>query len=242
MVYFSPCGGSPRGGPVKQFAVIGAGRFGASVAKTLSEQGCDVILIDNNAERLRALDDLVTQAIELDATDEKALAAAGIAEVDAVVLALGRRMEESILITMLLKEMGIKQVIVKATSEAHYKILTRIGADRIVFPEREMGVKVANSLINPTILDYIEVAPGYNIIETRPPEDIVGKSLEESKARSRYGVDIIALKRMKPVLDAAGDSRLEEEVTIVPHAHEVINENDTIIVIGREDLLAEFRR
>jgi len=227
---------------VKQFAVIGAGRFGASVAKTLSEQGCDVILIDNNAERLRALDDLVTQAIELDATDEKALAAAGIAEVDAVVLALGRRMEESILITMLLKEMGIKQVIVKATSEAHYKILTRIGADRIVFPEREMGVKVANSLINPTILDYIEVAPGYNIIETRPPEDIVGKSLEESKARSRYGVDIIALKRMKPVLDAAGDSRLEEEVTIVPHAHEVINENDTIIVIGREDLLAEFRR
>ncbi|HOE27101.1 MAG: TrkA family potassium uptake protein [Candidatus Aureabacteria bacterium] len=227
---------------MKQFAVIGAGRFGASVAKTLSEQGCDVILIDNNAERLRALDDLVTQAIELDATDEKALAAAGIAEVDAVVLALGRRMEESILITMLLKEMGIKQVIVKATSEAHYKILTRIGADRIVFPEREMGVKVANSLINPTILDYIEVAPGYNIIETRPPEDIVGKSLEESKARSRYGVDIIALKRMKPVLDAAGDSRLEEEVTIVPHAHEVINENDTIIVIGREDLLAEFRR
>ena len=203
---------------MKQFAVIGAGRFGASVAKTLSEQGCDVILIDNNAERLRALDDLVTQAIELDATDEKALAAAGIAEVDAVVLALGRRMEESILITMLLKEMGI------------------------VFPEREMGVKVANSLINPTILDYIEVAPGYNIIETRPPEDIVGKSLEESKARSRYGVDIIALKRMKPVLDAAGDSRLEEEVTIVPHAHEVINENDTIIVIGREDLLAEFRR
>ena len=227
---------------MKQFAVIGAGRFGASVAKTLSEQGCDVILIDNNAERLRALDDLVTQAIELDATDEKALAAAGIAEVDAVVLALGRRMEESILITMLLKEMGIKQVIVKATSEAHYKILTRIGADRIVFPEREMGVKVANSLINPTILDYIEVAPGYNIIETRPPEDIVGKSLEESKARSRYGVDILALKRMKPVLDAAGDSRLEEEVTIVPHAHEVINENDTIIVIGREDLLAEFRR
>jgi trk system potassium uptake protein TrkA len=227
---------------MKQFAVIGAGRFGASVAKTLSEQGCDVILIDNNEEHLRALDGVVSQAIELDATDEKALAAAGIAEVDAAVLGLGRRMEESILITMLLKEMGIKQVIVKATSEAHYKILTRIGADRIVFPEREMGVKVANSLINPTILDYIEVAPGYNIIETKPPEDIVGKSIEESKVRSRYGVDIIALKRMKPVLDAGGDSRLEEEVTIVPRADNVINENDTIIVIGREDLLAEFRR
>lgn len=227
---------------MKQFAVIGAGRFGASVARTLSEQGCDVILIDHDEERLHALDGIVSQAIELDATDEKALNAAGIGDVDAAVLGLGRDMEASILITMLLKEMGIKQVIVKATSEAHYKILTRLGADRIVFPEREMGVKVANSLINPTILDYIEVAPGYNIIETKPPEDIVGKTLEASRVRSQYGVDIIAIKRMKPILDASGDSRLEEEVKIVPQADDVINESDTIIVIGKEDRLAQFRR
>lgn len=227
---------------MRQFAVIGAGRFGTSVARTLSEGGCDVILIDSDAERLRELDDVVSQALTLDATDEKALKAAGIQDVDAAVLGLGKDMEASILITMLLKEMGIKQVIVKATSEAHYKILTRLGADRIVFPEREMGVKVANSLINPTILDYIEVAPGFNIIETRPPDDIVGKTLEESKVRSRYGVDIVAIKRMKPVLDAGGDSHLEEEVKIVPQADDLINESDTIIVIGQEDRLAKFKR
>ena len=227
---------------MKQFAVIGAGRFGSSVARTFSEQGCDVILIDCDEERLRELDDVVTQAIKLDATDEKALKAAGIGDVDAAVLGLGKDIEASILITMLLKEMGIKQVIVKATSEAHYKILTRLGADRIVFPEREMGVKVANSLINPTILDYIEVAPGYNIIETKPPGDIVGKTLEESKVRSRYGVDIIAIKRMKPVLDSSGDSHLEEEVKIVPQSNDVISESDIIIVIGKENKLAQFRR
>jgi trk system potassium uptake protein TrkA len=227
---------------MKQFAVIGAGRFGSSVARTFSEHGCDVILIDSDEERLRELDDVVTQALKLDATDEKALKAAGIGDVDAAVLGLGKDMEASILITMLLKEMGIKQVIVKATSEAHYKILTRLGADRIVFPEREMGVKVANSLINPTILDYIEVAPGYNIIETKPPDDIVGKTLEESKVRSRYGVDIIAIKRMKPVLDAGGDSHIEEEVKIVPQSDDVINASDIIIVIGRENRLAQFRR
>ena len=226
---------------MKQFAVIGAGQFGMSVAEALSEQGCDVILIDSDEERVMKMDEVVTQAVRLDATDEKALKAVGIEEVDAAVVGVGKRMEESILITMLLKEMGIKWVVTKAINDDHGKILTRVGADRIVFPEREMGVKVANSLLHPTIFDYIEVAPGYNIVETTPPPDIINKSLEEAKVRSRYGVDIIAIKRKHPVLDSAGQSQLEEEIKIVPPANEIIREGDMIIAIGPEKNLRQLK-
>jgi len=124
---------------MRQFAVIGSGLFGASVARTLSEQGADVILIDKDADCLRELDGIVSQTVQLDATEEKALRAAGIEEVDAVVVSVGKDMEASILITMTQKEIGIKWIVVKAISEPHSKILTRVGADRIVFPEREMG-------------------------------------------------------------------------------------------------------
>ena len=226
---------------MKQFAVIGAGLFGTSVARTLSEEGCDVLLIDSNEERVKDMDEVVSQAMQLDATDEKALKSVGIADVDAVVVSVGKDMEASILITMLLKEIGIKWVVVKAISEAHYKILARLGADRIVFPEREMGVKVANSLLHPTIFDYLEVAPGYNIIETEPPPEIIDKSLEEARVRSRYGVDIIAIKRKRPVLDSSGNSKLEDEVTIVPQADEIIREGDAIVVIGSEANLEKLK-
>ena len=226
---------------MKQFAVIGAGRFGTSVAKTLSERGCDVILIDLDEERVREMDEIVTEAVQMDATDEKALSAIDIEDVDAAVVSIGKRMEESILITMTLKEMGIRWVVTKAINEAHGKILTRVGADRIVFPEREMGVKLANSLLHPSIFDYIEVAPGFNIVETSPPSDIVNKSLEEAKVRSRYGVDIIAIKRKHPVLDGSGESSLEEEIKIVPQADDVIHEGDTIIAIGPEKNLQRLK-
>lgn len=226
---------------MKQFAVIGAGLFGSSVARTLSEEGCDVLLIDSNEERIRDMDEIVSQAVQLDATDEKALNSVGIADVDAVVVSVGKDMEASILITMLLKEMGVKYVVAKAISAAHYKILARLGADRIVFPEREMGVKIANSLIHPSVFDYIEVAPGYNISEIEPPPDIIDKSIEEAQVRSRYGIEIIAIKRKRPVLDSSGESKLEEDVKIVPKAGEVIHEGDTIIVIGAEGNLHNLK-
>jgi len=226
---------------MKQFAVIGAGLFGSSVARTLSEEGCDVLLIDSNEERVRDMDEVVSQAVQLDATDEKALKSVGIADVDAVVVSVGKDMEASILITMLLKEMGIKLVVAKAISEAHYKILARLGADRIVFPEREMGIKVANSLLHPSIFDYIEVAPGYSISETEPPPEIIDKSIEQARVRSKYGVEIIAIKRKRPVLDSSGNSKLEDEVRIVPKSDEIIHEGDTIIVIGSEQNLEKLK-
>ncbi len=226
---------------MKQFAVIGAGRFGSSVAKTLSEEGCDVVLIDINEERIREMDEFVSDVVQLDATDEKALKAAGIHDVDAAVVSVGKDMEASILITMLLKSLGVEWVVAKAINEVHGKILTRIGADRIVFPEREMGVKVARSLIHPTMFDYIEVAPGYNIVEAKPPSDIINKSLDEAKVRSKYGVDIIAIKSKRPVLDDRGETHLEEEIRIVPQATDVIREHDTIIAIGPEKNLKKLR-
>jgi trk system potassium uptake protein TrkA len=226
---------------MEQFAVIGAGLFGSSVARTLSEEGCDVMLIDSDEERVRNMDEIVSQAVQLDATDEKSLKSVGIVDVDAVVVSVGKDMEASILITMLLKELGVKWVVAKAMSAAHYKILARLGADRIVFPEREMGVKVANSLMHPSVFDYIEVAPGYNISEIEPPPEIIGKSIEEAQVRPKYGIEIIAIKSKRPALDKSGDSKLEEEVKVVPKADEVIKEGDTIIVIGSEENLHNLK-
>ena len=226
---------------MRQFAVIGAGRLGSSVSKTLSEQGCDVILVDMNAERVAEMDEIVSNAVQLDATDEKALKVAGLEEVDAAVVSVGKSMEASILITMHLKNLGVKWVVTKAINEDHGKILTRIGADRIVFPEREMGMKIANSLLHPSIFDYIEVAPGYNIVEAKPPADIINKSLEEAKIRSKYGVDIIAIKSKHPVLDGSGETHLEEEIKIVPKATAIIHESDIIIAIGAEKDLKKLR-
>jgi len=142
---------------------------------------------------------------------------------------------------MQLKEMGVKTVVAKATTLSDKKILSRVGADRIVFPEKDMGVRVANSLVSPTIFDYIQVSPGFGIVETKVPESLQGQTLEESKVRSRYGVDIVALRRQAPQLDKNGESELKDKLMIAPPASEVLGKNDILIVIGEEKNIAKFK-
>ncbi len=225
----------------KQFVVIGAGKFGSSVAIALSKKGCEVTVIDVDKEKIRQISEYVSQAIQLDAMDEKALKSTGIDGADVAIVSIGQEMEASILVTMALKEMGIKTVIAKGLTEAHGKVLARIGADRIVFPEREMGEKLANVLVSPTILDHIEVSPGYTIVEVGAPEILWGKSLAQTKIRTKYGVDIVAVKKSRPGLDKAGESSLKEEVNIAPSATTVIEQGDVLIVIGREADINKFK-
>ena len=189
----------------KQFVVIGAGKFGSSVATTLRKLGYEVTVIDIDKEKVQKLSNSVAQTIHLDAMDEKALKSVGIEEADVAVVSIGKQMEASILITLMLKEMGIKKVVAKATSEAHGKVLSRIGADRIIFPEHEMGVKFANALISPTLFDYVEIAPGYDIIEVDVPKFLWNKTLVETRVRSKYQIEIIAIKKIMP-----SSSRLSE--------------------------------
>jgi len=225
----------------KQFAVIGAGRFGSSVALTLSKHGCEVTLVDKDKDRVQELSDYVSNAVQLDAMDEKALRSIGIEGVDVAVVSIGEKMEASILVTMALKEMEIKTVVAKALTESHGKILARVGADKVVFPERDMGVRLGNALLHPSLLEHVEVSPGYNITEFEAPKVLWGKSIAESAVRVRYGVQIVALKRSRPSLNKAGESTLEEDMHLIPGADTVINKADTILVIGKEENVRKLR-
>lgn len=208
----------------KQFAVIGMGRFGTSVARTLYEMGYDVLGIDSNDDRIQDTMDLVTHAVTADTTDEHALKAIGIRNFDTVVVAIGNDTKNSIMTTLLLKELGVKFIVVKAMDEMHGKVLEKIGADRVVYPERDMGYRVAHNLISPNILDYIELAPDYSIMEITAPAKFVGRSLEQIDIRRKYGCNVMAIKHGK-------------DINISPIASDILHEGDVLVIVGKnEDL------
>lgn len=209
----------------KQYVVIGLGRFGSSVAKTLYTLGKDVLAIDLDETIIQEISHDVTHAIQMDATDENALRSVGISNFDVAIVAIGSSMQSSIMVTILLKELGIKYIVVKAQNSLHAKVLNKIGADRVVLPERDMGTRVAYNLISTSILDHIELSPEYSIIEIMSPEKWHGKTLGELDIRSNYGINIMAIKR-------------DNIVTMSPSADEQIEQNDTLIIIGGSNELS----
>lgn len=208
----------------KQFAIIGLGRFGASVAITLSQMGYEVLAIDASEERVNQITEQVTYAVQVDAMDEQALKSLGIRNFDVVIVAIGQEIQASILVTVMLKELGVKRVVAKAQTSLHGKVLERVGADMVVFPERDMGVRVAQSLVSKNILDQINLSPEYSIVELMAPDDFVGKTLQESAFRRELGITILAIRR-------------KQEVIISPGAKQMIQEGDILVTIGRNDKL-----
>ena len=208
---------------MKQFAIIGLGRFGSSIAKTLYQMGHDVLAIDNDPEEVQEISDYVTHAVQADATDEITLNTLGIRNFDVAVITIGTDIQSSILITLLCKEIGVKYVLAKAQNELHAKVLLRIGADKVVFPERDMGARVAHNLVSSNILDYIELAPEYSLVEIAPNPEWEGKSLRQLNIRAKYGVNVIALKRENG------------KVNVAPQAEDVVEKNDILVVIGNND-------
>ncbi|AST58512.1 potassium transporter Trk [Thermoanaerobacterium thermosaccharolyticum] len=206
----------------KQFVVIGLGRFGSSVAKTLYTLGCDVLAIDSSEELVQNISDSVTRAVQADATDEKVLRSLGVRNFDVAIIGTGTDIQTSLLVTLMVKELGVKTVVAKAQNELHAKVLLKIGADRVIFPEKEAGVKLAYSLISSNILDFIELSPEYNIVEIIAIRDWIGKSLNELKLRQRFGLNIIAIKR-------------ENNIKITPSADDIIMEGDNLVVIASTD-------
>ncbi|MBP1930337.1 potassium channel family protein [Ammoniphilus resinae] len=206
------------------FAVIGMGRFGSSVAKTLYEMGHDVMALDANEERIQEHIQYVTYAVQADSTDEKALKELGIRNFDVVVVSIGEDIQASILTTLILKELGVKQIVVKAQNERHGKVLYKVGADRVVFPERDMGHRVAYNLVSPNILDFIELAEDYSVAEIVASSRMYNKSLIDLNIRARFGVNVVAIK-------SGG------KINIAPKAEDTIQEDDILVVIGHnEDL------
>jgi trk system potassium uptake protein TrkA len=203
----------------KQFAIIGLGRFGASVATTLFRLGYEVLAVDSNEERVQKFSDEVTHVVQADTTDENALKAVGIRNFDVVVVAIGEDVQANVLTTLLLKEMGVPYIVAKARNALHGKMLEKIGADRVVYPERDMGQRVAHNLVSTNVLDYIELSPDLSLVEVTAPKMLMGQSLAEANLRAKYGINVVAVKR--------GD-----EIIVPPLPSEKIAEKDILIIVG----------
>jgi len=226
---------------MRQFAVIGLGRFGSSVARTLSEKGQEVLGIDRREQVVQDISDLISQAVCVDARDEKAVRALGIQNIDVAIVAIGD-LEASILITLMLKEMGIKEIVAKAMTDDHKTVLEKIGATRIVMPERDMGQRVANALVTPQVLDHIDLSGDSSIVEIVAPDDFVGKSLRSLEVRAKYGVNVIAIKRKSKALSLKGEAKEREKIVVTPEADEVIKDKDVLVVIGPNKNIEELKK
>jgi len=208
----------------KQVAVIGLGRFGSTVARTLFQLGHDVLGVDADERLVHEITGQVTHAVQADATDEEALRELDIANFDAVIVAIGGNLEASILGTMLVKRLGARYVVSKARSGVHGEILARVGADKVVYPERDTGVRVAHSFALPNVQDYLDVAPNYGVSKLVPPKHFLGKSLDELNLRSRFGIMVLIIVR-------------GQEIILTPARDEVIREGDVLVVAGRDEQL-----
>jgi trk system potassium uptake protein TrkA len=215
----------------RTYAVIGLGRFGSAIATTLVELGQDVIGIDSDEERVRQLADVLTQAVQLEATDIRALREVGVQDVDCAVISIGENIEASLLVVMQVKELGVERVVAKAVTSLHGRILEKLGVTRVIFPEREMAIRVAHSLAVPNVLDYIELSKDFSIVEVPAPSLFIGRTLKELELRPRYGLTLIAIKRK-----VAGG-----ETTIVsPPADERILEGDVVSLLGPADRFSQL--
>lgn len=211
---------------MKSFAVIGCGRFGSAIAKTLYELDNEVLVVDKNQESIQNISDYVTYAVEADIMEESVLAELGLSNFDILIVAIGSDLEASATVTLAAKELGVENVIVKAQTDLHGKILKKIGADKVIFPERDMGTRVAHNLASSNILDYIQVSPDFSILEVTALSDWYEKTLAELKLRNKYGINVIAIKRNTEVIPS-------------PPPDFKIKKFDIVVIIGnKEDIKA----
>jgi trk system potassium uptake protein TrkA len=223
----------------RQFAVIGLGRFGYSVAETLVKKGCEVLAIDRDETKIQAISDFATFAVQCDATDERALKAVSTQNVDVAVVSIGENIEASILIVQTLKEMGIKSIIAKAVTHTHGKILTNLGVNEVIYPERDAAVRLAHRLVSPKVLEYLELAPGYSIEEVTVPDKLSGLSLQEAKIRELYRLNVIGIKK-KVTRMVKGRMVKDDVFNFTPSQEDVVEKGDVLVVIGKEEDLDRF--
>lgn len=223
------------------FFVIGLGRFGGALAKSLSEKGVEVVAIDKDSTKVEEVEEVVAKAYVMDATNEKALSAAGIEDADGAVVCITSEIESSIMTCMILKEKGVKKVMAKAGSELHAKILRKIGVDRVIFPEQEIAQRIAESIYSPHIFEVINLSPDYSILERVAPKFMENKSIKETRLRTKYGVYIMAIKRKTPVVDDNGKTTIKEKVLIAPSGEEEVLKGDILVLLGKKENIDKFR-
>lgn len=211
----------------REFAVFGLGKFGISVAETLAKNGCQVLVVDSNEEKIQEISDVVTYAVKADITDIDVIRTLGISNVDVAIIAIADDLEASIMATIVAKEAGVPYIIAKVQSEVHATVLKKVGADEIIFPERAMGARVARNLMEGNFVDIADLSSDFSIIEVDLPKEWNGKSLRDLNLRDRLGINIIAMKKGKDVLvNLQPDDELQEDCKL--------------IIIGENSALAKF--
>lgn len=204
---------------MKSYVVIGCGRFGSALAKTLYGLGHDVLAIDQNMDIVQEIADSVTQSVQVDATDENALLSLGLRNYDVAIISMSSDFQTSIITSLILKEMGLSHIICKAKNELQAKAFYKIGADKVVFPERDMGIRLAHNLVSKNVMEFIELDPKYSIIEVIVPKKWTGKTIADLHLRKQYEVNVVAIKRGK-------------EVNVSPASTDRLQAEDLLVVIG----------
>lgn len=207
---------------MKSFVVIGLGRFGSAVALELMQARCEVLAIDIEEKPVQSLADLVTNAVVGDARDAAVLKSLGVDNYDGAVVGIGSDVASSILITLTLKELGVKQVVCKAGSDNHKKALEKIGADRVLIPEREIAARLAQRLASPEILDYVELFGDIIIVERKVPPHWAGKMLADLRVRQKHAVTVVGIHR-------------GEDMLMLPQGSDCLRENDLLVIMGHEE-------
>ncbi len=220
----------------RQVAVIGLGRFGYGVAETVVKEGCEVLAIDTDPEKIQAISDLATFAVQCDATDEKALKAVSAQNVDVAVVSIGENIEASILIVQTLKEMGIKQIIAKGVTAQHGKILKNLGVSEVIFPERDAAIRLARRLVSPNVLEYLELAPGFSV-----PDHMSGLRLREAKIQEAYNVNLIGIRK-KVTRMVKGRMTTDEVFNVTPSLDDVVEKGDILVLVGKQEDLQRLTK
>jgi trk system potassium uptake protein TrkA len=215
---------------MKRVVVVGLGIFGMNLVKTLHESGIEVIAIDKEKELVQQVRDCCFKAVLADGTKRELMESIGIQETDIVIISFGEDLAASTLITLHLKELKVKHIIVKAPNEDHKRVLEKVGATQVIIPEREMADKVARSILSPNVLDYIPLSEDYTISEIVPPSNFMGKTIADLHLRTKYHVEVIAIREMLP-----------DRIKMVPRADFVIKDSDVLVVIGKEDDIQKIK-
>lgn len=212
----------------KEFVVFGLGRFGKSVATTLAESGCEVLVVDNNEDKIHDIADSVTYAVKADVTDAETLSSLGIGNFDGAIIAIGEHLEASVLGTILVKEMGIPFVLAKVQTETQAKVLMKVGADKVVFPEKETGIRIANKLIHGNFFDAVELSATYSLMEINSKPEWDGHTLKELDFRKKYDINVIGIKN-------------GGKLNINPLAEQILSHEDVLVVIGENEQLTRLQ-
>ena len=214
---------------MKSFVVIGLGKFGTRMAKRLYEMGCDVLVVDMDNEKVQQIADFVTQAVTGDARDKDVLRALGVRNCECAIVAMASDVGTSVFVTMILKELEVPYVVAKAQGTMHQRILEKLGADTVVIPEREMADRLVHKLVEPNILDFIDLSEEYSLVEEQAPASWFNKSIRDLSVRARLGINIIAVKNGKSII-------------VAPGADYIVREGDILVIVGKNDALAKLRK